>query len=96
MTRPINDNVYDRIQAVNVEVQSSSSTSYFVDALTEQVIDDLVAEKGHTESEAYQLLYSGGLTIHSTQNTALQNICTEEINNQDNYSGNPSTPSPIV
>ncbi len=85
----INDNVYDRIQAVNVEVQSSSSTSYFVDALTEQVIDDLVAEKGHTESEAYQLLYSGGLTIHSTQNTALQNICTEEINNQDNYSGNP-------
>ena len=42
----INDNVYDRIQAVNVEVQSSSSTSYFVDALTEQVIDDLGGGEG--------------------------------------------------
>ena len=83
------DAVYERIQVANVEVQSSSSTSYFVDALTDQVRDDLVNELGYTETEAYQLLYSGGLAIYSTQNTTIQNICTEEINNQDNYANSP-------
>ena len=32
----LEDNVYDRIQIVNAQNASSSSTSYFVDALTEQ------------------------------------------------------------
>ena len=83
------DDVYARIQVANTEIQSSSSTSYFVDALTEQVIDDLVEQLGYSESQAYQMLYSGGLTIHSTQKTELQNIVNEEINNEANYSGSP-------
>lgn len=85
----IADNVYERIQVANTEIQSSASTSYFVDALTEQVADDLVEQLGYSESQAYQLLYSGGLTIHSTQKTALQNIVNEEVNNEANYSGSP-------
>lgn len=84
----IDDDVYDRIQIVNNQTQSSGSTSYFVDALTDQVIDDLVEQKGYTETEAYQLLYSGGLTIHSTQDTRIQNIVTEELNDPKNYSPN--------
>lgn len=83
------DDVYARIQVANTEIQSSSSTSYFVDALTEQVIDDLVDQLGYSESQAYQLLYSGGLTIYSTQKTDLQNIVNEEINNEAHYSGSP-------
>lgn len=82
----LQDDVYDRIQVANAQVTSSSTTSYFVDALTDQVIDDLMEQKGYTESEAYQLLYSGGLSIYSTQNTDIQTIVDEEINNQDNYS----------
>ncbi len=80
----IADDVYDRIQVLNTE-QVASSTSYFVDALTDEVIQDLQDRLGYTETEAYTLLYSGGLSIYSTQDTAIQNIVQEEINNTDNY-----------
>ena len=80
------DDVYDRIQVLNTEL-ATSSTSYFVDALTDEVIEDLQTRLGYTETEAYSLLYSGGLSIYSTQDTTIQNIVEEEINNTDNYNG---------
>ena len=80
------DDVYDRIQVLNTEI-STSSTSYFVDALTDEVIEDLQTRLGYTETEAYSLLYSGGLSIYSTQDTSIQNIVEEEVNNTDNYKG---------
>ena len=39
------DNVYDRIQLVNIESETNSINSYFVDELTDQVIQDLVEQK---------------------------------------------------
>ena len=84
----MDDDVYDRIQVVNNQM-TSSSTSYFVDALTDQVVKDLVEQKGYTETEAYQKLYSGGLTIYSTQDSRIQSIVEEEINNLDNYATQP-------
>lgn len=80
------DNVYDRIQIVDSETASDNINSYFVDALTEQVIDDLMEVKGYTETQAYKALYEGGLTIYSTQDPSIQQICDEEVNNADNYS----------
>ncbi len=82
------DDVYSRIAILNSELESTT-TSYFVDALCEQVIDDLINKLNLTESEAYSKLYSGGLTIYSTQNPAIQAICDEEVNNQENYNANP-------
>ncbi len=82
----LSDNVYDRIAVVNTDF-STSSTSYFVDALTDEIIDDLQEKLGYSSSEAYSLLYSGGLSIYSTQDTSIQNIVEDEINNTDNYSG---------
>ena len=82
----IDDDVYDRIATVNNDI-SSASTSYFVDALTDQVVRDLQNKLGYTESEAYSILYSGGLDIYSTQHSDIQSIVEEEINNVDNYSG---------
>ena len=79
------DNVYDRIQVVDSETASDNINSYFVDALTEQVIDDLMEVKGYTETQAYKALYEGGLTIYSTQDPSIQQICDEEVNNADNY-----------
>ena len=43
--------------------------------MTEQVISDLCAQKGYSKNQAYQLLYSGGLRIHSTMDPAIQKIC---------------------
>lgn len=79
------DNVYDRIQIVDSETSSDNINSYFVDALTEQVIDDLMEAKGYTETQAYKALYEGGLTIYSTQDPSIQQICDEEVNNEANY-----------
>ena len=79
------DNVYDRIQIVNIETGEANINTYFVDELTDQIIEDLIEQKGFSETEAYKALYQGGLTIYSTQDSAIQAICDEEINNQDNY-----------
>ncbi len=82
------DNVYDRIQTVNTEVGEDTTNSYFVDALTEQLLDDLVNKAGYNESQAYTLLYSGGLKIYSTQDPAIQSICDDVFTNPENYPEN--------
>lgn len=80
------DDVYDRIQVANTDFDTTT-TSYFVDALTDEVIKDLQSRLGYSETEAYKLLYSGGLSIYSTQDSKIQGIVEEEINNTDNYKG---------
>ena len=91
MEEALADNVYKRIKKVNTKKteQSAHINSYFVDELTNQVIEDLQTIKGYTEAEAYKALYNSGLTIFSTQDPAIQAICDEEINNLENY---PSAP----
>lgn len=81
------DDVYDRIATVNTEIISSTSTSYFVDAVTDEVISDLKDRLGLSDSEAQQLLYSGGLQIYSTMDSDIQKILDEEISNPKNYEG---------
>ena len=83
------DNVYDRIQIVNIETGEATINSYFIDELTDQVIADLIEQKGYTETQAYKALYQGGLTIYSTQDSDIQAICDEEVNNPDNYPTQP-------
>ena len=81
------DDVYSRIQVVNEDVDESLVNSYFVDALTEDVLADLLAA-GYTENQAYTLLYSGGLKIYSTQDPEIQSICDEVFSNEENYPAN--------
>lgn len=85
----IADDVYDRIQLVNIENEGDSVNSYFVDELTNQVIEDLIDVLGYTETQAYKALYQGGLVIESTQDPHIQAICDSEVNNLDNYPSNP-------
>ena len=40
---------------------------------------------GYSESQAYNLLYGGGLSIYTTQDPNIQAIVDEEINNPENY-----------
>ena len=81
------DDVYSRIQSVNTTQAADTSYSYFVDALIEQIMENLETQLGYTESQAYNAVYSGGLSIYSTQNLAIQQICDEEMNNDSNYPG---------
>lgn len=79
------DDVYSRIQVVNQEVAEDSVYTYFVDALTDDLLNDLVNVAGYNETQAYNLLYSGGLSIYSTQDSAIQKICDEAFSNEDNF-----------
>lgn len=81
----IADDVYARIQDINAHDTTDSPYSYFVDALSDQIIDDLQSNLGYTEAQAYNALYSGGLTVYSTQDLELQKICDEEANKDSNY-----------
>ena len=85
------DDVYSRIQNVNTRIEETNTVnSYFVDALSEQLIEDLTSEDGlgYSQTQAENALYSGGLTIYSTQNLTMQSICDEELNDDNNYPAN--------
>lgn len=84
----IADDVYSRIAAVNEESDANSVYTYFVDEVTEQVLADLIEIKGFNETQAYNLLYSGGLTIYTTQDPEIQAICDEVFENEENYPEN--------
>lgn len=79
------DDVYSRIQIVNSEVEEDTVNTYFVDALTDDIMTDLLATGRYTETQAYTLLYSGGLKIYATQDPHIQEICNEVFSNEENY-----------
>jgi len=79
------DDVYSRIQSINVETSTDSPYSYFVDAMIDQLLTDLMEQKGYTQTQAYNVIYSGGLSIYTTQDLTIQNICDQEVNNVANY-----------
>ena len=80
------DDVYSRITNVNLTAQENESPyTYFTDELITQVMEALQEELGYTETQASNLLFSGGLEIHTTQDPKMQAIVDEEVNNPDNY-----------
>ncbi len=82
------DDVYSRIQVVNEKVEKTTIYTYFVDELTEQVLNDLQENLGYSYTQAYNALYSGGLSIFTTQDSHIQSICDEEFANEENYPPN--------
>jgi len=82
------DDVYSRIQEVNVSIASNSVSSYFVDALTEEVYQDLINEAGYSATQASTMLYSGGLRIESTLDPNIQAIADEIYSNPEYYPEN--------
>ena len=81
------DDVYSRIQIADSENEDSAVNTYFVDALTDDVLEDLIAA-GYNETQAYTLLYSGGLKIYSTQDPKIQKICDDAFADESNFPAN--------
>ena len=81
----LKDDVYSRIQKVDAEIGETSPYSYFVDELTKQVINDLMDYKGYSYTQAHNALYSGGLSVYTTQDSKIQKICDKEIMNDSNF-----------
>ena len=69
---------YINIQAAHQDFLSKKIRPYFVDALFNQLMDDLMA-LNYTETEAKTMIYGGGLTIYSTMNEEMQSIADKYI-----------------
>lgn len=79
------DDVYTRIQTVNSEQDTTRYYTYFTDELIEQVIYYFQKELGYTETQATNLLYSGGLDIYSTQDPVIQKICDDVYSDEEYF-----------
>lgn len=80
----------DVISALNEENANRGIQvfSWFEDALLQQIVADLTATYRYNEEEAWNLIYSGGLTIYSTQDSDLQEICEKTATNPSWYVDN--------
>lgn len=78
------DDVYARV-IQDSDTETSQPYSYFVDALISQLKKDLMVQKGYTEVQAKNAIFSGGLRIYTTQDQSIQQIMDEEYQNPENY-----------
>lgn len=82
----LEDDVYARIQNVDTSIKGNETPySYYTDELINQVTEALKEKLGYTDTQASNLLFSGGLQIYTPQDPQIQAIVDEEINNPENY-----------
>ncbi len=71
----------------SVSSNTNDVKSYFVDAVTEAVIDDLVNLKGYSKVYAESLLFSGGLQIYTTMDVDVQADVDSVYKDPSNFPG---------
>ncbi|MDO4563589.1 MAG: PBP1A family penicillin-binding protein [Clostridia bacterium] len=76
--------VSETLSIISEDSVSSKTTSYYVDAVIDQVLDDLV-KIGYTKSMANRLLYSGGLTINAAVDIRIQGILEDYYTGSDHF-----------
>lgn len=70
--------------------------SYFVDAVINDVINDLVEKKGYSDTFAEQQVFSGGLKIYTTMDKNVQNAMENVYENRTGFPGNKGPQSAMV
>ena len=78
------DDVYSRIKVIDDQTEDDEVNSYFVDALTDQLLEDFQAA-GYSEQQAYGLVYAGGLKIYATQDPKIQKIADAVCADPESY-----------
>ncbi|MGL4799558.1 MAG: transglycosylase domain-containing protein, partial [Cellulosilyticaceae bacterium] len=70
----LKENPYKVVYEANQVYQQTSTHSYFVDALIDEVLQDLQIVKGLTDTQASKLLFEGGIKIYATFDRQMQSI----------------------
>ncbi len=91
---------YDEAAAQELVFQSDEITSnddvinsYFVDHVINEVINDLVEQKGYSQKVASNLIYMGGLKIYMTMDPTVQDVVEEVYEDESNFPDNaPANP----
>lgn len=77
--------IAEELNFVRGDIRSASSQSYFVDAVVEDVIEDLCEEYEYSEAIATQLVYNGGLKIYATVDPSVQALAEEVFENESDF-----------
>ncbi len=78
-------------EIISTVVPYTCKYNYFVDKVIEDVIDDLMEQKGYTRSEATYYLYNGGLSIYCTVDVKLQEEMEKVMANAEMFPVIPTT-----
>ncbi len=87
----ITEDEYDEAVDSDLDLAKSSRSSgtkvssYFVDALVNDVIADLQSQRGYSEAFAYQQLQNGGLKIYATIDPDVQEAIEIVFENKSNF-----------
>ena len=85
-TLALEENPYDNIQEVHKEYITKAPHSFFVDALFNQLVEDLQTQGVCANAaDAKKLIYGGGLKIYSTMNQEMQAISDKYIGDDSLY-----------
>lgn len=83
------DDPYGTISSVSAALMEQPSFhSYYNDAMFNQIVRDLMEQKGLSKVEANNLIYNGGLSIYSLQDTRIQKIVDEAYLDEANFPDN--------
>ncbi|MCI8609221.1 MAG: hypothetical protein HFE73_06220 [Firmicutes bacterium] len=63
----------------------SQETNYFADYVINEVVKDLQEEMGYDYEKAHNMVYSGGLKIHTTLDPDVQKVIEKEFKNDANF-----------
>ncbi|MDO4531479.1 MAG: PBP1A family penicillin-binding protein, partial [Bacillota bacterium] len=80
----VEEDVFGHLVCVQrAEEQGNAKHNWFVDAAVQQIKADLVEKKHMSEAQASNLIYSGGLQIHTTMNSSMQATADAAMRNDD-------------
>ncbi len=88
--------VYDRIAEASTTERSIPVLNYFEDELVTAVVQDLMTETGCSEEDAWNRIYRGGLTIHSTMDQDVQAALESAAQNEELTEGGMQTAMVIL
>ncbi|WMI82251.1 transglycosylase domain-containing protein [Anaerotignum sp. MB30-C6] len=66
--------------SVTGDETATANHNYFVEAMIDQIAKDLIAQKNYNRKQAFDLIYSGGLQIHSTMDAKMQGVMETAFN----------------
>jgi len=81
------DDVYARIQGVRADDTDGEIWSYFIDAVIDRLYEDLEA-RGFSNAAAQNLIFHGGLVIHTTLDPRIQDIVDAAFLNEELFPTN--------
>ena len=93
---------YDKSAASSLGLAPASSnsdsetTSYFSDAVVNEIIKDLMKEKSYTEDFATRQVYNGGFKIYATVDPYVQSVMEEVFEEPSNFPGGGRAQSAMV